>query len=85
MKEGFLTEAVGGRRIEHIPYRHPDLAVDLNAPAVGVMPTIARSLDADMSVFKRHFAPHPGQDPMSARAWRKASAFTAARRGPHKP
>jgi len=46
--------------------------------------------------FKR-FGPHnmahrpklpyggKGQDPVPAWAWRKASAFTAARRGPHKP
>jgi hypothetical protein len=53
MKKGFLTQTVGGRKIEHIPCPHPGQPVDLGAPPVAVMHT--------------------------------PSAFTAARRGPHKP
>jgi hypothetical protein len=69
MKKGFLTKTVGGRKIEHIPCPHPGQPVDLDAPAVAVMHTIEGQ----------------GQEAMPAWAWRKASAFTAARRGPHKP
>ena len=58
MQRGWLTTTIGGRKIEHIPCPNPGVAVDLRAPAVGVMHTIEGNLESGMSVFRRHFAPH---------------------------
>jgi hypothetical protein len=58
VQKGWLTRTVGGRKIEHIPCPHPNVAVDLDAPAVGVLHTIEGSIDSGMSVFRRHYAPH---------------------------
>ena len=58
MQKGFLKITIGGRRIEHVPCPHPNVPVDLRAPAAGVLHTIEGSLGSGLSVFQRHFAPH---------------------------
>lgn len=57
MKTGWLARA-GHYKIEHV--RCPDYAgaVDLGAPAKGVLHTTEGGWDGSMSVFCRHYAPH---------------------------